>query len=401
MSIIESLKKYAPHAAVTNLVKTVSKNLQDDEGDGKRPFLSIITRTIGNRPDCLREVFLCLAGQDCMDFELLVIGHNLLGEKRESVMREIEKAPSMLAGKINYHDVTGGTRTTPLNAGFKWAKGRYAAILDDDDLPLANWVSAFCSLYEKHNGKLLHTKILKQVYDRVCSAAGECFSFATSPYYNDYMDDFDYANMPRLNKCPPISVAFPRWIFHNYNLRFDETLTTTEDWDFIMRTAHLCGVAESGEVSGIYRWWGEGESSRTVHQQEEWDLNHQKIEKKFISEHYILPPRGVEDLIHLNKRLERKQHEYNVLKNLYDERIFCRDKLMEIRKMMDSFSWRITAPLRLKGYLTGAWAPLKRIEQMDYHQACRMHDKMLKSKSTQFANKMRKLFKSSRRGSAV
>jgi glycosyltransferase involved in cell wall biosynthesis len=393
MSGVEFLKKCAPHATVTELYQTVSEHLHNQEEKEQRPFLSVITRTIANRMDCLREVFLCLAGQECMDFEVLVMGHNLAGEKKECVMREIENAPSMLAGKIYYHDVTGGTRTTPLNMGFQRAKGSYIAILDDDDLPLANWVSAFYSLYGAHNGKIFHTKILKQVYDRVCSASGEGASFAVSMYYKDYMDDFDYANMPRLNKCPPISIAFPRWIYHNYGLYFDESLTTTEDWDFIMRAAFLCGVSETGAVSGIYRWWREGESSRTVHQQTEWDLNQIKIEKKFTSGYYLLPPQGVADVIELNKKLEGKQHECNVLKNLYDERIFCRNELAEIRKMMDSFSWKITAPLRIKGYMTGIWKPLKRLEQMDYHQACRMHDKMLKSKSTQFANRMRKRLK--------
>lgn len=390
----ELLKKCAPHAAVTELCGTVLERIKEEGQTGaERPFLSIITRTVGKRPDGLREVFLCLAGQDCTDFEVLVIGHNISGDSKHGVLQEIDNAPSVLQNKITYHDVTGGTRTTPINSGFSLAKGSYIAILDDDDLVLANWVSAFCSLFAEHNGKVFHSGILKQEYDRIVSVDGSYASTPVGPFRKEYIEAFDHANMLRLNKCPPHSVAFPRWIFHNYGLRFDETLTTTEDWDFIMRAAFLCGVAETGEITGIYRWWREGDSSRTEHNGQEWDVNKSAIEEKFARSYFILPPGGVVDIINLNKELEHKQHEWNVLKNLYDERVICRQKLSEIRAMMDSLSWKVTAPLRLKETLKGNWKPLKHIEELDYHQACVLHDKMQNSRSTKIADKLRRTLK--------
>ena len=39
------------------------------------PFLSVITRTQGKRPEMLRETLLSLVGQTDEDFEVLLIGH--------------------------------------------------------------------------------------------------------------------------------------------------------------------------------------------------------------------------------------------------------------------------------------------------------------------------------------
>ena len=44
------------------------------EDPAPRPFLSVITRTQGRRPDRLREMLLSLAAQTDEDFELLLVG---------------------------------------------------------------------------------------------------------------------------------------------------------------------------------------------------------------------------------------------------------------------------------------------------------------------------------------
>ena len=49
-------------------------------------------------------------------------------------------------------------------------------------------------------------------------------------------------------------------MFHDLGFRFDETLTTTEDWDYLMRVAAVVGVASTSEISSVYRWWPSNES---------------------------------------------------------------------------------------------------------------------------------------------
>ena len=123
--------------------RKVNRLLQKKKIEKELPFLSIITRTQGRRIEALREVFLCLAGQDCMDFEVLVMGHNISREAEEKVLNVIEDTPDYLREKIRFVPVKGGNRSTPINEGFKEASGKYAVILDDDDIVFDNWVSSF------------------------------------------------------------------------------------------------------------------------------------------------------------------------------------------------------------------------------------------------------------------
>ena len=86
-----------------------------DRGEGRRPFLSIVTRTQGKRIQSLREVFCCLAGQSCDDFEILVIGHKLTDDHRAAVHAVMEENPQFLRDRSKLLLVDVGNRTRPLN----------------------------------------------------------------------------------------------------------------------------------------------------------------------------------------------------------------------------------------------------------------------------------------------
>ena len=53
--------------------------------DSNAPFLTVITRTQGKRPDMLCDVLLSLTGQTNTNFELLIMGHNLTEEQNATV----------------------------------------------------------------------------------------------------------------------------------------------------------------------------------------------------------------------------------------------------------------------------------------------------------------------------
>ena len=64
------------------------------------PFLSVIMRTQGHRPEALSEVLLCLCGQSDTDFEVIIMGHNLDDVGRESVNSAIAGLPDYMDGKV-------------------------------------------------------------------------------------------------------------------------------------------------------------------------------------------------------------------------------------------------------------------------------------------------------------
>ena len=64
------------HAVLALAGLEVTTESSDDSG-GHRPFLSIVTRTQGRRPQCLEDMLTCLAGQTVRDFEVVLMCHQV------------------------------------------------------------------------------------------------------------------------------------------------------------------------------------------------------------------------------------------------------------------------------------------------------------------------------------
>jgi glycosyltransferase involved in cell wall biosynthesis len=263
-----------------------------------RPFLTVVMRTQGTRPHTLVEALTCLAGQTDDDFEVLVLGHKLTLDRLIEVEKVIEDTPVWLRNRIRFVRVDEGNRTRPLNKGFELAHGDYIVALDDDDIPMAHWVETFRRLHEREPGRVLRSVVVRQEVVNV-TTAGRLGVRAQGPPDLRYALNFDFIQHLRLNQSPNFSVAFPRRTFHDLNLRFDEDLTTTEDWDFLMRNAAIVGVANAPEITGIYRWWLQDESSRAAHPPEEWQRNYDLVLDKLDAINILLPQGSARRLLSL------------------------------------------------------------------------------------------------------
>ena len=266
-----------------------------DSSDPRRPFLSIITRTQGRRIDTLREVFLCLSAQTDQDFEVLVMGHRLDLKKQLAVERVIEDNNAQMRFQVRLIKIDHGNRTTPLNQGFSEARGDYIAILDDDDIVFAHWVETFRSLSKSFPGRVLRAGVVGQKVGLVRVDDGST-SVRASGGFARYPQEFDLFEHMAGNRTPNVGLAFPRHAFQVFKVQFDEDLTTTEDWDFLMRTVAFCGMANSPAVVAVYRLWENAESSITVHSREEWQQNHEHIWRKLDRTSFILPPGSASEI---------------------------------------------------------------------------------------------------------
>lgn len=284
----------------------------------ERPFLSVITRTQGKRPEMLRETLLCLAGQDDPDFELLIIGHNLTDAQRVSVTEIIDEQPEYMRLKTRLIEVRGGTRTTPLNKGFEAARGEYIATLDDDDLVLDHWVSTFHDLSEKSPGTILHAYCIRQDWETLGGKHPDTPRAAGAPDPK-YCFDFSYYKQLSVNMCPLISLAFPSYVFHELGIRFDETLTTAEDWDYLMRCSFLTGVSNAKEPTQIYRCWLNAENSATTHSRKEWDDNYSKIVAKYVLSPIVMPSSSLHGVIDTVLTLSDADYKRSEISVLYDD----------------------------------------------------------------------------------
>jgi glycosyltransferase involved in cell wall biosynthesis len=260
-------------------------------GDGavlKRPFLTTVIRTQGRRLHTLVETLVSLSAQSNDDFETLVVAHKVDPPGLAAVRQVVEDMAESLRGKIRLLQVEEGGRTRPLNVGFERARGEYIAILDDDDIPMAHWVAEFSNLARNHRGRVLRTACVRQDMVNV-EISGKRGLRATSELARPFSSSFDFLEHFLMNFSPPICLAFPREAYHDLGLRFDERLSTCEDWDFLLQAAALCGVADSPEITGIYRW--HHENSKSVHSEKEWQKDHKLIQSK-LEDTWIILPRG-------------------------------------------------------------------------------------------------------------
>ena len=256
------------------------KRFKEEYEDKSRPFLSIITRTQGKRPEMLTETLLCICGQVDTDFELLIIGHNVEDNDRDRVLEIIGDLPQWMQEKTRYVPVFGGTRATPLNRGFEEARGKYITILDDDDLVFDNWIEKFKEAAEENPGKIIHSYAVSQDWETL-SGEHSNTPIAVDKPTNIFCEDFLITRQLTFNVCPTMALAFPSYPFKHLNIRFDEQFTTTEDWDFLMRTAFITGVVNSKTPTSIYRRWKNTENSQSLHNEKEWSKNYKTILKKF------------------------------------------------------------------------------------------------------------------------
>ncbi|MBR4077150.1 MAG: glycosyltransferase family 2 protein [Oscillospiraceae bacterium] len=262
----------------------------------KDPFLTVITRTRGNRPEMLREALLSLAAQSDEDFELILVGHKVNEEQDAEIQAILDAQPPSLRSKIRYLTLDHGNRTTPINYGFAHAHGSYVAVLDDDDIVFDHYVETFHKAAEQGYGPLLHAYVLLQPWKTLETDHGLALYSAGAPL-DPYCKPFHMVRQFEENNCPLVGIAFPTVYFQRYGMIFDEACTVREDWDYIMRLASLVGVTEIPEATAIYRSWQNAENSAAIHNAQEWDDNYAFLSERF-KQMPILIPQGMEKYDH-------------------------------------------------------------------------------------------------------
>lgn len=253
----------------------------------KRPFLTILTRTQGTRQEMLREMLTSVAAQTDPDFELIIIGHKV-SEEQERSIRSILSAYSDLVPKTRYYTLSYGTRTTPLNFGFAHALGTYIAVLDDDDIVMPNYVESFHRAGEEAPGQLLHSYVLDQ--DWIVERTGSSAELRPcSEPIDTYCVPFHMLRQLETNLCPLMGIAFPTVYFKKYGFVFDESLSTQEDWDYMMHLAPIVGVKDIPKATAVYRKWKNTATSYTVHTGGEWAENYLHVQDKYTAIPMLIP----------------------------------------------------------------------------------------------------------------
>lgn len=258
--------------------------------DTARPFLTVITRTQGTRLLCLEEALTCLAAQTVRDLELVVAAHRVAPDDLVAVRASLATLPDWLQERTTVVEVERAGRSAPLNDALDVARGRYVAVLDDDDLVTPTWVETFADLERSAPGTVLRAATLRQDVVRTqVSVAGrrETAAGPVGQAHLGWPSEFSMVDHLVDNATPFMAIALPRGIVVDLGERFDEDLDTTEDWDLLLRAAGVAGVTGSPEPTSVYRIWSADEGSRNAHEADTWQRGHERVRRR-LAERVVL-----------------------------------------------------------------------------------------------------------------
>lgn len=283
---VKQILDKAPDSIVSEYLRTISDKLEENYNQklnssicsivpSKNCFLSVVIRTQGKRNRLLLEALDSLNSQTCQDFEIIIVGHKVNEADKRQLSELINNLNDKLKEKITLDFLDKGNRTAPLNYGFSISSGKYFAVLDDDDVVLPRWVELFS---ENACGKLLHCYCYEQDWKTVDNK-----SVSVSDYKDVYLSDFILKRQIQINMCPLHSLAFPSFLFRDFAFVFDESLSTNEDWDFLMRTAMFAGIKNIREPGCIYKKWIDIENSVTRHSKSEWRNCEEQLKNKLLN----------------------------------------------------------------------------------------------------------------------
>jgi hypothetical protein len=139
-----------------------------------------------------------------------------------------------------------------------------------------------------------------------------------------------------------MSLAFPRSIADSHNLRFDESLSTTEDWEFLLASANILVVHNSEEFTCIYRRWTNVKDSSSI-PEFEWRANHATILQRLNRKTIKLQPGEVFELQAVFEQWTRPDVPIPPSQSGHVDNLEALEHLIQT---LESRSWRWTAPLR-------------------------------------------------------
>lgn len=237
-----------------------------DETPEGTPFLSVLMRTQGRRPEAFKDALLCFAAQTCTDFEVLVLAHDVPPDSHAAIVAILAEQSEALRARVRLIKVSGGGRTAPLNAGVEVARGSFIGFLDDDDLVMAHWVEAFRDGARECQGRRIVRALATEQSVETFPGGFRSTSWP-STRWDPKMDLLRHVVD---NHSPLNSYAYPRAVFAEYGFRFDPELPVLEDWDLLVRVSSLLGVTDQEEVTSIYRRWPHHTNSYTELAQDDW-----------------------------------------------------------------------------------------------------------------------------------
>ncbi len=264
---VETVEKYL---FGSNIVCSFSPQTMGMLTDLSRPSLfsvSVIVPTF-NRPEMLKKALKSILNQTYQNFEIVVINDG--GENVSNLIRKFQDH------RIKYieHEKNRGMAAAR-NTGIKIARGKYIALLDDDDLFYPNHLKvAMSQLCD--DTPVIYTDATRATYRKVNG------SYQLIGKKVPYSVDFEKDKLLVGNISPINCFVFDKEKALQAGL-FDETFTTLEDWEFFIRLSERCNFKHIAKVTAQVNWRNDG-TTVTSSRGAEFKKNRERVYKRYQNE---------------------------------------------------------------------------------------------------------------------
>ncbi|MCQ2974533.1 MAG: glycosyltransferase family 2 protein [Bacteroidales bacterium] len=170
----------------------------------------------------------CLINQTFKDWECIIVDDGSLDNTKQVVEIYLNKD-----SRFKYYFKQNGGLSSARNFGIDRVVSKYVCFLDADDILEPNFL--FCSFYFLEN--LNKEAVVFQKFIKFFDDKSSDYLWYKDYNYNIGFQSNFFQRLVINNSLPPCSPMFPISIIKNNNFRFDETLTSYEDWDFWLKIA--------------------------------------------------------------------------------------------------------------------------------------------------------------------
>jgi hypothetical protein len=241
-------------------------------------MLSIFTRIGDEGVFSVRDLLLCLAGQTDQNFEWLIIARPSFHSHIPELKRQLNINPDLQRRTI-FLISNSNSRGGLLNLGLKKMRGDYFVVLDDDDLVSSNYVESFNFAGKKCKSKnIIRSVAARKIVEPSKQDGHNLISISKAEF--PWPKDFSQIDHIYSNQTPCFSIAFPKGEIDKFKILWDETLSATEDWDFLLNASSKIKVLQIQEITGIYRVLANRSRSQRSEKIESWVTSEIRVRNK-------------------------------------------------------------------------------------------------------------------------
>ena len=245
-----------------SLMKEGSQNVPSGEIPPKDlPIVSVIIPTY-NRPERLVGAVKSVLAQTYEAIEVIVINDG--GCDVEAKLSSLSGSEKIVYVRLGQNKERSHAR----NVGIKLSKGKYIAYLDDDDRFYVNHIETLVSRLEQSGEQVAYTDALRVLQVK------ENGQYILKDRDVPYSVDFNKEAILRQNYIPILCLMHAKTCIERVG-GFDESLSTHEDWDLIIRLSRSFSLHHIKSVTAEFTWRTDG--TTTTSQRPEDFLKTQEI----------------------------------------------------------------------------------------------------------------------------